>query len=188
MTIATPVPVTETVVGQSDVPIAYEGLGTVQAYNTGSIRTQVDGQIVSTNFRDGQEVHAGDVLAQINPRSYVAQLESAKAKLVQDQYQLQNSKVDLWRYHTLDRTDDTTGQQVATQEAQVGTQEGMVEADQAQINAAQVSLSYTTIRSLITSKTGIGQVDIGNIVNVTDTTPIVPPANTAAARRASDLE
>jgi multidrug efflux system membrane fusion protein len=108
ITVAAPVPVTETIAGRSDVPIAYEGLGTVQAYNTVSIRTQVDGQIVSINFKEGHVVHAGDVLAQIDPRSYLAQLESAKAKLVQDQYQLQNSNLDLWRYRTLVRKEDTS--------------------------------------------------------------------------------
>lgn len=173
ITIAAPVPVTETAVGQSDVPITYEGLGTVQAYNTVSVRTQVDGQIVAINFREGQEVHAGDVLAQVDPRSYLAQLQAAKAKLVQDEYQLENSRLDLRRYSTLVRTDDATDQQVATQQAQVGTQEGLVEADKAQIDSAQVSLSYTTIRSPITGRTGIRQVDIGNIVHTTDSTPIV---------------
>jgi len=171
--IAAPVPVTETVAGRSDVPIGYEGLGTVQAYNTVSVRTQVDGQILSINFEEGQEVHAGDVLAQIDPRANLAQLQAAQAKLVQDRYQLENSKLDLRRDTSLVRTNDATRQQLATQQAQVGTQEGLVQADQAQINSAQVSLSYTTIRSPITGTTGVRQIDIGNIVHTTDTTPIV---------------
>jgi multidrug efflux system membrane fusion protein len=168
-----PVPVTATTVSSADVPITLDGLGTVQAYNTVSVHTQIDGQIVAIDFKEGQMVHAGDVLAQIDPRSDLAQLASAQAKLVQDQYQLKNSKIDLSRFTALVKTNDTTRQQVATQEAQVGTQTAETAADEAQIDSAQVALSYTTIRSPVTGRTGIRQIDIGNIVHTTDATPIV---------------
>jgi multidrug efflux system membrane fusion protein len=156
----------------ADVPVYVDGIGTVQARNTVSIKPIVDGPLVSVRFREGQDVNAGDVLAEIDPRTYQAAYDQAVAKKAQDEANLRNAELDLTRYEKLAKTQYTTAQQADTQRSTVAQLEAQVRQDQAQIDSARTNLSYTTIKAPVTGRTGIRQVDQGNIVHSSDTTPI----------------
>jgi multidrug efflux system membrane fusion protein len=156
----------------ADVPIYLDGIGTVQALTSVSVHPMVDGPLVSVRFREGQDVKAGDVLAQIDPRTYQATYDQAVAKKAQDEANLRNAQLDLQRYDKLAKTHYTTAQQADTQRATVLQDEALVRQDQAQIDSARTNLSYTTITAPAAGRTGIRQVDQGNIVHSTDTTPI----------------
>jgi multidrug efflux system membrane fusion protein len=168
-----PVPVVAGTVDQHDVPIYLTGVGTVIAYNTTVVRSQIQGQIVSINFTEGQTVHAGDLLAQIDPRPYQAQLDQVTATRDRDQAQLKNAQANLARYTTLGGQGWATPQLVDTQTAQVAQLESAIKADEALIEAAQVQLSYTRLISPIDGVTGIRQIDIGNIIHPTDPNGLV---------------
>ena len=159
--------------GQRDVPIYLDGLGTVQACATVTVKPQIDGMLTEVRFHEGQDVHAGDVLARIDPRTYQAAVDQAAAKKAQDEANLANARVDLARYTKLAATAYTSAQQADTQKAMVAQLEAQVAQDQAQIDTARAQLSYTTITSPIDGRTGIRQVDQGNIVHAVDTTGIV---------------
>ncbi len=163
-----PVPVITGHARQKDVPIYLDGLGTVQAFNTVTIHTRVDGQLVKVAFTEGQDVKTGDMLAQIDPAPYQAALDQAVAKKAQDNAQLANARLDLQRYADLLKTDGTTQQVYDTQKALVDQLAATVKADDAAIASAQVNLDYTNIRSPIDGRTGIRQVDQGNIVHAAD--------------------
>lgn len=163
-----PVPVVIGHARQKDVPIYLDGLGTVQAFNTVTVHTRVDGQLVKVAFTEGQDVKTGDLLAQIDPAPYQAALDQAVAKKAQDAAQLANARVDLKRYADLLATDGTTQQTYDTQKALVDQLEATVQADQAAVDSAKVNLDYTDIRSPIDGRTGIRQVDQGNIVHAAD--------------------
>jgi multidrug efflux system membrane fusion protein len=167
------VPVTVAVVGRQDVPIYLQGLGTVQASETVAIRSQVDGKLASINFREGQEVRPGDILAVVDPAIYQAQLDQASAKKSQDEAQLSNAKADLDRYVRLVQTNAGTRQQVDTQTALVAQLTAQVRADEATIESARTYLGYTKIVSPIDGRTGIRLVDSGNIIHASDAAPIV---------------
>lgn len=167
------VPVMVAPVRTADVPVYLAGLGTVQAYHTVTVRAMVDGPLISVNFREGQDVKKGDVLARIDPRTYQAAYDQAVAKKAQDEAQLANAKLDLARYEKLARQNYTTGQTADTQRATVAQLEAQVRQDQAAIDSAATQLSYTTITAPIDGRTGIRQVDAGNIVHSSDTTGIV---------------
>jgi multidrug efflux system membrane fusion protein len=156
----------------ADVPEFIDGIGTVQPLATVNIHPMVDGPLVSVRFREGQDVHAGDVLAQIDPRTYQATYDQAVAKKAQDEASLHNAELDLTRYEKLARTQYTTAQQADTQRATVAQDEAQIRQDQAQIDSARTNLGYTTIVAPVTGRTGIRQVDQGNIVHSSDTTPI----------------
>jgi len=165
---ATPPPAAPIVAGtvaQHDVPIYLTGVGTVIAYNTDIVRAQIQGQIISINFTEGQTVHAGDLLAQIDPRPYQALVEQYTANLARDQAQLVNAQANLKRYSTLGNQGWATPQLVETQKAQVGELVAATKADQALIDSAKVELSYTRLTSPIDGVVGIRQIDVGNIIS-----------------------
>jgi multidrug efflux system membrane fusion protein len=168
-----PVPVEVAAASTADVPVYLEGLGTVQAFNTVTVKTRVDGQIQKVSFLEGQQVKAGDLLVQIDPRPFQAAYDQVVAKKAQDEAQLANAKLDLDRFMTLLKTNAVGRQQADTQRALVSQLEAAVRADDAAIEAAKVQLDYTTITSPIDGITGIRLVDQGNIVHATDTTGIV---------------
>jgi multidrug efflux system membrane fusion protein len=166
------VPVTATAAGRQDVPIFYDALGTVMALNTVAIRAQVNGQIISINFRQGQDVHKGDVLAKIDPAPLQAALDQAVAKKGQDQAQLIDAQKDLVRFSTLVRKNAETVQNLDAQQAKVDQDKASIDADQAAIEAARTQLNYATIIAPIDGVVGFRQVDIGNIIHTTDTNPL----------------
>jgi multidrug efflux system membrane fusion protein len=166
------VPVTAATADVKDVPVYLTGLGTVQAFNTVTVNTRVDGQLDKVNFTEGQNVKAGDVLAQIDPRPFQAALDLAQATKAKDQAQLANAKVDLQRYQKAGPLANTQ-QQIDTQAALVQQLEATVQADQANIEAAQVQLGYTTIKAPLSGRTGTRLIDQGNIVRATSTTGLV---------------
>lgn len=167
------VPVIEGNVQQKDVPIYLDGLGTVQAYNTVTIHVRVDGELKKVAFVEGQDVHAGDLLAQIDPDPYSTALEQAEAKKLQDEAQLANARLDLKRYADLYQQKIATQQTYDTQKALVDQLVATVQTDQAAIDSAKVQLNYTTVVSPLDGRTGIRLIDQGNIAHATDTNGLV---------------
>ncbi len=170
---APPVPVVAGTVVQKDVPIYLDGLGTVQAFNTVTVRARVDGQLQKLGFVEGQEVHAGDMLAQIDPSPFEAQVAQNEAKKAQDEAQLAHARVDLKRDDELFAQKILAPTDYDTQKALVAQLEAAVKADQAAIDSAKVQLGYTTMSSPIDGRTGIRLLDVGNIVHATDLTGLV---------------
>src|ERR1700749_1693375 len=160
-----PVPVVAATVTQHDVPVYLVGVGTVIAYNTDVVRAQIQGQIISVNFTEGQKVHAGDLLAQIDPRPYQALVDQYTGQLQRDQSQLENALANQKRYSQLGDKGWATPQLVETQNAQVGELEGAIKTDQALIDASKVQLSYTRLTAPIDGVVGIRQIDVGNIIS-----------------------
>jgi RND family efflux transporter, MFP subunit len=158
---------------RAKVPIYAVGLGSVQAYNSVTIRSRVDGEIQKIAFEEGQMVKEGDLLVQIDPRPFQAMLDQAIAKEKQDEAQLANAKLDLGRYSELATRSFTSRQQLDTQQATVNQLSAALQGDQAQIDSAKIQLDYTTIRSPIAGRTGLRLVDQGNIVRTTDPGGIV---------------
>ncbi|MDO8608749.1 MAG: efflux RND transporter periplasmic adaptor subunit [Phaeospirillum sp.] len=166
-----PVPVITATAGRKDIPIYLDALGTVQAYNTVTVRSRVDGELVEVLFKEGQDVRVGEVLAQIDPRTYRAQYEQAVAARDKDSAQLEAARRDLARYVSLG--DRVTGQSVDTQRALVRQLEATVRADEAAISNARTILSYTVIASPLDGRAGMRLVDRGNIVRASDATGLV---------------
>ncbi|MGD9540040.1 efflux RND transporter periplasmic adaptor subunit [Methylocystis sp.] len=158
---------------RDDVPVTIDAVGTVQALNTVTIRTQVDGRLLRLAFTEGQDVHKGDILAEIDPALYQAQYDQAVAKKAQDEANLANARVDLARYERLVVGNFASKQQHATQKATVAQLEALVRADKAAIDNAKTTLDYATIRSPIDGRAGIRLVDVGNILHASDSTGIV---------------
>jgi membrane fusion protein, multidrug efflux system len=167
------IPVVTDKARRADVPIYLTGLGTVQAFNSVLIKSRVDGQIVKVRYEEGKNVHAGDVLIEIDRAPFEAVLAQAEANKLKDQAQLDNARLDLARYTGLAKTFASSTQQVDTARALVAQTEAIVKADQALIDTAQVQLNYATIRSPIDGRVGTRLVDAGNIVRATDATGIV---------------
>src|SRR5467141_4025407 len=168
-----PVPIVASVVAQHDVPVYLTGVGTVIAFNTDVVRAQIQGQIISINFTEGQTVHAGDLLAQIDPRPYQALIDQYTGNLERDQAQLVNAQANLKRYTQLGDKGWATPQLVETQQAQVGELRAAIKSDQALIDAAKVQLSYTRLTSPIDGVVGIRQIDVGNIISPSNTNGLV---------------
>ncbi len=170
---AMPVPVVAGTVEKRDVPIFLEGLGTVQAFNTVTVRSRVDGQVVRIAFEEGQQVRQGDLLAQIDPAPFKAQLDQSMAKKAQDEAQLTVARITLKRDAELLASKILAQQDYDTQKAQVDQLVATVQADQAAIDSARVNLGYTTITAPLDGRTGIRLVDEGNIVHESDASGIV---------------
>jgi multidrug efflux system membrane fusion protein len=168
-----PTPVTVSPVRMEDVPVTIDAVGTVQALNTATIRTQVDGRLVKLPFNEGEDVKKGDVVAMIEPDLYQAQYDQAVAKKAQDEATLANARLDLVRYKKLTVGNYGSQQQFETQKALVAQLEAQVRADQALIDSAKTTLGYSTIASPIEGRTGIRLVDVGNILHATDLTGIL---------------
>jgi multidrug efflux system membrane fusion protein len=168
-----PVPVLAEAARRADVPVYIEAVGTARALNIVTVRPQVDGKLIEINFKEGQDVKKGDVLARIDPTTYQAQLDQAVAKKAQDEAQLSNARRDLERYERLAATNSINQQQADTQKALVAQLDAQVQSDQAAIDNARAVLGYTTIVAPIDGRTGIRAVDEGNIVRSSDTSGIV---------------
>src|SRR6516225_11468928 len=158
------VPVGVATVRQRDFPVYLTGLGSVQAFNTVSLKTRIDGQITQVNFQEGQDVKQGELLIQIDPRPYQVALEQAQANLQRDEAQLSNAKVQYERMKALYDGGVIAKQDLDTQEASFGQYEGTIAADKAAIDSAKLNLAYTKITSPINGRIGLRQVDIGNYV------------------------
>lgn len=167
------VPVLAGTVEEKDVPIYLDGLGTVQAYNTVTVKVRVDGELKKVAFVEGQDVHAGDLLAQIDPDLYQAALDQAKAKKAEDEAQLVNAQIGLKREIDLLAAKIDAQQVYDTQKALADQMDATVKSDQAAIESAEVNLKYCTINSPLTGRTGIRLVDQGNMVHATDTNGLV---------------
>ena len=169
-----PVPVLAVAATAKDFPIIIRGLGSVQAFNTVMVKSRVDGQILTVAFQEGQYVHAGDLLMQIDPRPYQAQLAQANANKAKDQANLENAQRDLARIAALVQTQlAATRQQYDTQKAVVDQLNAAVQADQAQIDAAKLNVEYSAVRSPIDGITGLRLVDVGNLVAASAGTALV---------------
>ncbi|SRR5258706_713471 len=167
------IPVQTASAAQSDVPIYFDGLGTVQAFNTVTVTTRVDGQLQRVTFVEGQDVKTGDTLGQIDPRTYQATYDQAVSNKAKDDALLANAKLDLQRYDTLAPQNYTSKQTLDTQKALVAQLDAQVKLDQAAIEFAAANLDYTTIKSPISGRTGIRLVDAGNNVLAAANTSLV---------------
>jgi multidrug efflux system membrane fusion protein len=155
-----------------DVPIFLTSLGTVQASNTVAIHSQIDGKLRSVNFVEGQQVHQGDTLAEIDPRALQAALDQALAKKQQDEAQLTAAQKDLARFQALALKNFETTQNLDQQVAKVDQLRATVDADQGAIEAAQTQLAYAKITAPIDGRVGFRQVDVGNIIHANDQNPL----------------
>jgi multidrug efflux system membrane fusion protein len=190
-------PVSVAAARQRDVPVMLQAIGTISAANTAVVRAQVSGVLQSVHFKEGQMVKQGQLLAQIDPRSFEAALAQAQGTLARDSAQLKNAQLDLARYQDLLAKDSIARQQVDTQQALVRQLQGTVQADEGQVASAKLQLSYTRITAPISGRAGLRQIDVGNVINpsdanglvsITQTDPIhavfsVPEANLPAIRR-----
>jgi multidrug efflux system membrane fusion protein len=167
------VPVTVSSAIRRDVPVWLRGLGTVQANYAVQLRPRVDGTLTQVPVQEGQNVKQGTLLAVIDPRPYQAILDAAVAKKQQDQAQLSNAEADLSRYSSLVRRDFASRQQLDTQHALVKQFSAAILGDNAQIEAAQLNLSFCYIISPFDGRIGLRNVDPGNVVHSTETTPII---------------
>ena len=170
---ASPVPVVTTQVQQHDEPIVLSGIGTVQALNMASIQSQVTGVLEEVDFVEGQAVKKGDILAKIDPRLYQAALDQAQGQLAKDTALHAQAQSDLARFQTLGRQDSIALQQVADQQFLVAQDAAAMETDQGVIKSDQTQLDYTTLRAPFDGVAGILQIQIGNLIQPSDTTGIV---------------
>ena len=168
-----PVAVTLAKVDKRDVPVWLEGLGTVAAWQQVTVRAQVDGRLDKVYFTEGQFVHKGDLLAQIDPRPFAAQLHQAEGALARDRAQLHDAQINLERYRDLRAGKLIAQQQVDDQAALAGQAEGAVHGDEAQIETATLNLDYAHVRSPLDGVVGVRQIDAGNLVHATDPNGLV---------------
>ena len=168
-----PVPVIATPAKLADVPVYLDGVGTAKALNTVTVRSQVDGKLIKISFTEGQDVEKGYVLAKIDPVTYQAAYDQTVAKKAQDEAQLANARLDLERYTRLAATNAVNKQQLDTQKAMVAQLEAQLKLDQAAIDNARAILSWTDVIAPITGRTGIRQIDEGNIIKAADASGIV---------------
>jgi len=168
------VPVTAGTVDAKDMPVFLNGIGTVQAFNMVTIKTRIDGQITAVNFQEGQEVHEGDPLVQIDARSYKAALDQANANSEKDQANLANAQLNFQRDAAIVSSNlAVSRQQFDNDKATVAVDQALVDGDKAQVEAAQVNLDYCNIRAPISGRLGVKLIDVGNIVHASDSTGLV---------------
>lgn len=166
-------PVSVALARELDIRVSLNALGTFSALNTAVVRAKVDGELRAIRFKEGQEVKAGDVLAEIDPRSYQLALQQAQGQLARDQASLRNAELDLSRYRDLLAKDAIARQQVETQDALVKQLQGTVEADMAQVDNARLQLSYTQVTAPISGRLGLKQVELGSLVRASDPAGLV---------------
>jgi membrane fusion protein, multidrug efflux system len=162
------VPVVVAPAQRGDLPVYFNGLGTVTAFNTVTVHSRVDGQLISVAFTEGQFVHEGDLLAEIDPRPFQVQLEQAQGQLAKDQAQRTDAQVNYERFKLLFKEGVIPQQQLDTQAALVGQFDGAIRSDQGQIDNAKLQLTYSRITAPISGRIGLRLVDVGNIVHATD--------------------
>jgi len=168
-----PVPVLATAAQTKDVGVYLTGLGSVAPLNTVSVKSRVDGQLLRIDFREGQMVRAGDLLAEIDPRPFQVQLMQAEGQKAKDEAALHNAQVDLQRYQVLYAQDSIAKQQLDTQAATVAQVRATIQSDQAQIESAKLNLTYSRVTAPTGGRVGLRQVDVGNIVHTGDANGIV---------------
>jgi multidrug efflux system membrane fusion protein len=172
-TASQPVPIIAATVQQHDVAIVLTGIGTVTALNTASVRSQITGLLIAVDFKEGQAVNKGDLLAQIDPRIYQAQLDQAEATLVRDQAHLRNAQLNLNRFQPLTSKGYASEEQLAGQQAAVAELQSTIKIDQATIDRAKAELSYTSLVVPFSGVTGIRLLDVGNVIHPTDSSGLV---------------
>lgn len=168
-----PTPVSTDLVKRMDMVVNVQALGTMTAMNTAIVRSQVDGVLKSLRFTEGQQVQAGQLLAEIDARAFEAQLNLALGQLARDNAQLLNAQLDLQRYQDLLKKDAIARQQVETQAALVAQLQGTVQADQANVDAAKLQLSYTRVTAPISGRLGLKQAELGSLVRAGDANGLV---------------
>lgn len=168
-----PTPVSAALAERRDIRIIQPAIGNITALNTAQVRARVDGELRAIHFREGEQVRAGQLLAEIDPRLYEAQLAQAEGQLARDQAQLNNALIDLARYKDLAERDAIARQQVDTQEALVNQLRGTIRVDQAAVDNARLLLSYTRVSAPISGQAGLRGIDLGNTVRAGDVTSIV---------------
>ena len=168
-----PIPVIAAIPRKGDIGVYYSGLGAVTPLATVTVRTRVDGQLMSVRYREGETVHKGDLLVEIDNGPYLAALTQAEGQLIRDQATLENARLDLVRYQRLVPQKAAPEQQLATQQATVHQGEGVVKFDEGQIASAKVNLAYCKIKAPVTGRVGLRLIDLGNIVHAADANGLV---------------
>ncbi len=156
-----------------DVPVFLNGLGAVTPTASVAVHSRVDGQLMRVAFQEGQHVDAGDLLAELDPRPFLSQLEQARGQLARDEAVLENARVDLRRYTALLEQDSVARQTLDTQRALVRQYQGIVKADRGAVAAAELNLTYTRITSPVAGRAGLRLVDAGNIIHAADASGLV---------------